>query len=774
MTNAGRMSPGSSAGMRVGWYGLAQVANAALAMVLLGILARSLGSAGFGEFSFAFVVASLGALLADFGLGPWLTRSAAREPGAAGVLLSRVLRVRLPLVAATWVVVLGAMSLYPGGADRLPVIAAMLAYVTGLGYAMMYESLLMSRGDVRGVGASLLLGKVLELALVAVLVTVRPGAGAAAAAGAMALACALRVAFVRGLARAAIAGDASPAGPSGGQPWRAIVSGATPFAVGLVLWTVYSKVDVMMLERFVPADQLGLYTAAYRVLEALFLIPRSVVGVHFPIYAEAWARRDLDRAAASAPLKLLLLGAMAAATLVITAPADILLMLFGPAFTGAAPAMRILGLALVALFVNQFQSMYLGATDRQHVWLRRLAVAILVNVTANLVLIPTIGIRGAATATLLSESFLLVIFVVAARRELFQGIDAGWLARALLAVGALAGLLVANDAPPLVRFALAGLAFVTAALALRLVDPRTHRRKPDVVAGAPAPAAAEPPPAPGPATVDLSVVVLTYQSARTLDATLRSVAFAGEILVIDSGSTDDTLAIARRHGARIIPRAMTDGWAAQRNFGQARAAGRWILALDSDEVPDETLAAALRRVTSAAAGPGDHAGYTIRMLNYFLGRPMRHGGLDRDDHLRLVRRGAGRWEGAVHESLDVAGTVGHLPGLAHHMTGVTFEQRLAKAGTYARKRAEVWRAAGRKPSVARAVWEPLRFLAGRLIIRGGWRDGLTGFVWWWLQATELLGAHLILAVEPLYRPEAAPKIAAASDSSFEPETHVGT
>ncbi|HEX7880435.1 MAG TPA: hypothetical protein VF720_13550, partial [Candidatus Eisenbacteria bacterium] len=61
MTNAGRLSGGSSAGVRVGWYGLAQVANAGLAMLLLGILARSLGRAGFGEFSFAFVVASLGA-----------------------------------------------------------------------------------------------------------------------------------------------------------------------------------------------------------------------------------------------------------------------------------------------------------------------------------------------------------------------------------------------------------------------------------------------------------------------------------------------------------------------------------------------------------------------------------------------------------------------------------------------------------------------------------------------------------------------------------------
>jgi hypothetical protein len=68
----------------------------------------------------------------------------------------------------------------------------------------------------------------------------------------------------------------------------------------------------------------------------------------------------------------------------------------------------------------------------------------------------------------------------------------------------------------------------------------------------------------------------------------------------------------------------------------------------------------------------------------------------------------------------------------------------------------------------------MRFLAGRVVIRGGWKDGLPGIVWWWLQATELLGAHLLLKTQPLCQEEAAPKISAASDPSREPETHVRT
>lgn len=777
-----RPTTSSQASFNVGYYGLAQIFNATLAMILIGFLARTLGRTGFGEFSFAFVVASIGAIIADFGLGPWLTRASAREPAASGLLLSRVLRIRLPLLILSSILLLGVMALYLHSAERLLVLSLMMVYVAGLGYAMIYESLLMGRGEVRAVSSSLLAGKFLELLLVGTVLLTRPDTGAAGASLAMAVACVARVLYVRSLARRSVGqGDHSPLQGTA-FPIAGVMAGAFPFAAGLILWTVYSKVDVLLLERLVAPDQLGIYTAAYRVLEALFLIPRSIVGVHFPIYAEAWTHRRLDMTHLAAPMRLLLVGSGAAAVVLIAAPGDVLRFLFGPDFSIGMDTMRILGLALVPLFLNQFQAMYLGATDRQSDWLRNLGVVLVVNVLLNLTLIPRLGIQGAAIATLSSEMLLLTMFLIGHGRELMAAFDAGWVLRAGIAVltpgVALLGL---HTAVP-IRFVVAGAVFIAAAVLLRLIHPRELANFGRRVTGRPLPVnhaggMPEVPCGRGIASAtapELSVVMLTFNSEQTLEESLSSASFAGERLIIDSGSSDATLDIARRCGARILERPMVDGWAAQRNFGHAAARGSWVLALDSDEILGPDVIEAISRVVSAPPGPGVPTAWSIRVLNYFLGRPLRHGGLDRDDHVRLVRRDAGQWAGDVHEQLRVSGTVGHLPGEVKHLTGISLEQRLVKCARYAHMRSRQWRAEGRRPSAVRTVWEPLRLLIGRLIIRGGWRDGLHGVVWWWLQATELLGAHFLLMAQDLNPQDVAPKISDSSLVTKDPESHVRT
>jgi len=778
----GRSTPSSQASFNVGYYGLAQVFNATLAMVLIGFLTRTLGRTGFGEFSFAFVVASIGALVADFGLGPWLTRAAAREPAASGLLLSRVLRLRLPLLVVSSALLLGVMALYLHSTERLLVLSLMMVYVAGLGYAMIYESLLMGRGEVRAVSSSLLVGKALELLLVGSILLARPDTGATGASLAMALACMVRVLYVRSMARRIVGPGDHPLPHGTAFPISGVMAGAFPFAAGLILWTVYSKVDVLLLERLVAPDQLGIYTAAYRVLEALFLIPRSVVGVHFPIYAEAWANRRLDMTHLAAPMRLLLVGSGAASVVLVAAPGDVLRFLFGPEFRIGVDTMRILGLALVPLFLNQFHAMYLGATDRQPEWLRNLGVVLIVNVLLNLALIPRLGIQGAALATLGSEIVLLTMFLVGHGRELMGAFDPGWVLRAMLAVLVPGIALFGLHAAPPIRFLFAGASFLAAVIILRLIHPRELAAFGRGVASRPLPVShnggrlekTRVPDIASAVATDLSVVMLTFNSEQTLEESLSSASFAGEILVVDSGSTDATLAIARRFGARILERSMADGWAAQRNFGHAAAGGSWVLALDSDEILGPEVVEAIKGIVSAPPVAGVPAGWSIRVLNYFLGQPLRHGGLDRDDHVRLVRRDAGHWVGDVHEQLEVTGTVGHLPGEVKHLTGISLEQRLVKSARYARMRSRQWHAEGKRPSAFRTVWEPLRLLIGRLVIRSGWRDGLHGVVWWWLQATELLGAHFLLMTQDLNPPDPAPKISTIQPVTKDPETHVRT
>jgi len=241
----------------------------------------------------------------------------------------------------------------------------------------------------------------------------------------------------------------------------------------------------------------------------------------------------------------------------------------------------------------------------------------------------------------------------------------------------------------------------------------------------------------------LSVLVLTQDNADTLAPVLASVAFADEIVVVDSGSTDGTLEIARAAGARIVQRAFTD-FADQRNAGWAVAEGRWVLALDSDEMLDGQARDAIRRVSAGEPGPGEPVAYGICRVPYFLGRALKHGGVMETFTLRLALRVRSRWQGRIHEALVVDGPTANLPGLIEHDTSPTLVGRLQKVVAYAVARAQEWRAQGVRPSAGAVVWQPLRFFVGRVTVRGGFRDGVLGVVWWWLLATELMLAHLLL------------------------------
>lgn len=264
-------------------------------------------------------------------------------------------------------------------------------------------------------------------------------------------------------------------------------------------------------------------------------------------------------------------------------------------------------------------------------------------------------------------------------------------------------------------------------------------------------------------SADLSVVIPSQNSAATLAGTLASVAFADEVIVLDAGSTDGTIELAERAGARVIRRPYAnDG--DQRNAGWQAAVGRWVLALDSDEWLDADSTAAIRRVVARDPSPGEPVAYELLWRNYFLGHPLKHGGLDRDYHVRLGFRTRTRWEPVLHAPMLAEGPVGRLTGLVHHPSCTSLASRFEKIGRYAADRAGRWRAEGVKTSLPRAAWDTLRYFCGRALLRGGYRDGLPGLVWWWLMATELLLSHFLLAFP-------AGREAAGANRRVQPPSH---
>ena len=164
--------------------------------------------------------------------------------------------------------------------------------------------------------------------------------------------------------------------------------------------------------------------------------------------------------------------------------------------------------------------------------------------------------------------------------------------------------------------------------------------------------------------LSVSVVIITLNEEANLARTLQSVAWADEIVIVDSGSTDRTREIAESFHAKFCVEPWR-GFAAQKNFALEKATCDWVLSLDADEEVEPALADEIR--ATLAADPAA-AGFWIPRKNFFLGRWIRHGGFYPDPKLRLFRRDAGQFEDRlVHEDARVAGPTAKLKNhLLHH------------------------------------------------------------------------------------------------------------
>lgn len=223
----------------------------------------------------------------------------------------------------------------------------------------------------------------------------------------------------------------------------------------------------------------------------------------------------------------------------------------------------------------------------------------------------------------------------------------------------------------------------------------------------------------------LSVIIITKNEADRIAACLDSIAFADEIVVLDSGSTDATCAIAREYGARVECTADWPGFGPQKNRALDLATGDWVLSIDADEQVTPELAQAIRQVLRAP----DADAYRIARLSSFCGRPIRHSGWWPDYVVRLFRRGAGRFtEAAVHERVVVQGRTGTLQGHFLHEPYANLEVFIDKINRYSTEAARSAFERGRRTSLfgpfGHAAWTFIR----HYLLRRGFLDGWQGLV----------------------------------------------
>ena len=224
----------------------------------------------------------------------------------------------------------------------------------------------------------------------------------------------------------------------------------------------------------------------------------------------------------------------------------------------------------------------------------------------------------------------------------------------------------------------------------------------------------------------LSAFVITRNNERTIRRCIESLAFAGEIIVLDSGSTDRTLDICRELGAVVHTSEDWPGHGPQKNRALDRASGDWLLSLDSDE----WISPALRgEIEHTLRTPGKESAYAVPRRSSFCGRFMKHSGWWPDYVVRLFRSGAARFsEDAVHERLIVTGTTRKLREPVLHEAIVDLDQMILKMNAYSTAGANMKLSRGGGASLVGAVWHGLWAFFRTYVLRLGFLDGREGFM----------------------------------------------
>ena len=222
----------------------------------------------------------------------------------------------------------------------------------------------------------------------------------------------------------------------------------------------------------------------------------------------------------------------------------------------------------------------------------------------------------------------------------------------------------------------------------------------------------------------LSLVVITRDAAHEIAECIRSAPFAAEVVVVDSGSRDDTVEAATRCGARVVAHPF-EGFGAQKRFAAGEARHDWVLSLDADERVSPALAASIAALFAAGTPPA--AAYAVARRNRFLGRWLAHGEGYPDWNVRLFDRRRARWtDDVVHEHVVADGAVARLAGDLMHASAESIDAYIAKQNRYTTLQADALFARGESGSVVQLALSPLARFVRNYLLRAGFLDGAAG------------------------------------------------
>ncbi len=225
----------------------------------------------------------------------------------------------------------------------------------------------------------------------------------------------------------------------------------------------------------------------------------------------------------------------------------------------------------------------------------------------------------------------------------------------------------------------------------------------------------------------ISLVMITKNEEKNISKSLESVKdLVNEIIIVDSGSTDNTNKIAQSYGAKIFKRQF-DSFSNQKNYALSLAMNEWVLHLDADEVLSNELREEIRNIMENNT---EYDGFILVRTNFFLGRQMKHSGLDKEERLRLAKKSLSKYVGGcVHERLEVNGNISKLKNVFYHYTYPDLNGYFNKLELYTTFGAIKMVNENRKATIIDIIFRPPIEFIKRYVLKLGFLDGFEGFVW---------------------------------------------
>lgn len=223
----------------------------------------------------------------------------------------------------------------------------------------------------------------------------------------------------------------------------------------------------------------------------------------------------------------------------------------------------------------------------------------------------------------------------------------------------------------------------------------------------------------------LSVIIITKNEAKNIQACLESVKWANEIIVLDSGSTDDTVALCKAYTSKIF---QTDwpGYGKQKNRALDLATCQWVLSIDADEIVTPELQHDIQQLLQALP---QHAAYSILRISKYCRKYLRYGDWRNDNCVRLFKKNCARFKDvAVHEDLIVEGSVGQLNAILLHNSFDNLEQVLSKVNEYSTLGAQMYLERQKTSSLSKAILRGFWTFLRSYIFKLGFLDGREGFI----------------------------------------------